>query len=309
MANEAYGELVPSNDVLGEGAQLSERLNEHGYAFLRGVLDRDAVTQVGSRMSAELERQGCVAVREHLPLWVSGGVESVDADALYRASDYESLVDASATVELMEQVFGMPVAVSRATNLRYQVPEDRVHESPPHQDHFTVGPNSDFKTFWIPLMDIDRTVGGLAIAAGSHRAGLIPHETHASAVSYQMEGRAQPAVPMDAVPGQWLTTDYRAGDVLVFESCTVHRGLPNTSPLVRFSLDVRAQPASTPVSWAWSHSIPEMKEHRRQVSVACQEEGLSVDQFEALMIQMHWRGFDFDRDVVCSLAAEMFGAR
>ena len=168
------------------------------------------------------------------------------------------------------------------------------------------GRNSDFKTFWIPLMDIDRTVGGLAIAVGSHRGGLLEHKKHETAVSYQMEGREQPAVPLEDVPGTWMTTDYRRGDILVFESCTVHRGLPNRSKVVRFSLDVRAQPASTPAGWAWSKSVPEMKEHRRTTLAVCQEAGLTTEQFEKLMIEMHWRGIEAEPAAIRALASKLF---
>ena len=305
-AAQPEGELRASNDLLESPDGLLRRVDSDGYLLFRSVLGSAAVGAIGAAMAAELQKQGVAVANADGAVWSGAGLDKIDGDALYCAAAYEPLVGSEELTLFMAQVFGCPVRVSRATNLRYQLPGDHVHDSPPHQDHFTVGPNSDFKTFWIPLMDIDRTVGGLAIAVGSHRGGLLEHRKHETAVSYQMEGREQPAVPLEDVPGTWMTTDYQRGDIVVFESCTVHRGLPNRSKVIRLSLDVRAQPALTPAGWGWSRSVPEMKEHRRKTLAVCQELGLTTEQFEKLMIEMHWRGIEAEPPAIRALASELF---
>ncbi|XP_045196303.1 uncharacterized protein LOC123551431 isoform X3 [Mercenaria mercenaria] len=46
--------------------------------------------------------------------------------------------------------------------------------------------------------------------------------------------------------GQWKTTKYEAGDVLIFGMNTVHMSTANLTDLVRISCDTRWQPASEP---------------------------------------------------------------
>ena len=56
------------------------------------------------------------------------------------------------------------------------------------------------------------------------------------------------AMDIDKVPGDWVTTDYRLGDALIFHSLTVHKALPNQSPdRFRLSVDYRFSPASQPI--------------------------------------------------------------
>ena len=66
----------------------------------------------------------------------------------------------------------------------------------------------------------------------------------------------------DPLEGRWTGGPMRAGDVLVFHSLTVHKGIPNRSDRLRMSIDCRfqrvrdpfnpdnANPDGQPLSWA-----------------------------------------------------------
>jgi hypothetical protein len=56
--------------------------------------------------------------------------------------------------------------------------------------------------------------------------------------------------------GRWLTTEYRASDVLIFSIFTVHASLDNQSDRVRISSDSRYQLASDPVDERWVGEKP-----------------------------------------------------
>jgi hypothetical protein len=56
--------------------------------------------------------------------------------------------------------------------------------------------------------------------------------------------------------GRWLTTDYRAGDVLIFSIFTVHASLDNRTNRIRLSSDSRYQPASAPADERWVGENP-----------------------------------------------------
>ena len=59
-----------------------------------------------------------------------------------------------------------------------------------------------------------------------------------------------------SIGGRWLTTDYRAGDVLIFSVFTIHASLDNRSKRVRLSSDSRYQPASAPADERWIGENP-----------------------------------------------------
>lgn len=50
----------------------------------------------------------------------------------------------------------------------------------------------------------------------------------------------------DPLDGRWASGPFQAGDVLLFHSMTVHKGVPNMSDKLRMSMDVRYQRVSDP---------------------------------------------------------------
>ena len=56
--------------------------------------------------------------------------------------------------------------------------------------------------------------------------------------------------------GRWLTTDFKAGDALIFSMFTVHTSLDNHSNTIRLSSDTRYQLASEPVDERWIGEKP-----------------------------------------------------
>jgi hypothetical protein len=150
-------------------------------------------------------------------------------------------------------------------------------------------------------MEIDSEVGGLALAVGSHRQGLRAHCEQQGVLSYQMKGRTQRGVALEAISEPWCTTDYRPGDLLVFHSLMLHRALPNVSDRIRLSLDARCQPATTPVTWQAERTILEQRLYRQEVRRIALEEGATEEQFEAAIIEMMRRGCAPEREQVQKL--------
>jgi hypothetical protein len=100
----------------------------------------------------------------------------------------------------------------------------------------------DMFTTWVALAEIDRVMGGFAILRNSHT------------YRYQavFEDREPPAgVPGEPIPGmdspEWVSTEWRPGDVVLFHCYTLHRGLYNRSSCVRLSVDYRWQATDHPV--------------------------------------------------------------
>ena len=85
--------------------------------------------------------------------------------------------------------------------------------------------------------DLPSIMGGIAILRGSHRFGVLPVTTHLGA------GNRCAVLPPELLEEcRWVTTEFEAGDVLVFPSQTVHAALHNASEFhMRLSVDFRYQ--------------------------------------------------------------------
>ena len=298
-------QFATSNDLLDDHERLNQRYEEDGFLFFSDVLDAAAVTQVRDDFLRVLADQGLVRMTAPLPTATGLGVEAVDDNELYAVASYLELCESVQLRDLLRRVFGEEVFVFRGTNIRYALPHDDVHVTPAHQDHFFVGPNDDFRTVWIPLMSIDESVGGLAVARGSHTIGLREHVEHEYAESYVFRGRKQKGVPLAAVDEEWFTADYEPGQVLVFHSHAVHRALPNRSDLVRLSLDARCQPARTPTTFQARSTMLELRRFRADVLAAAEQVGLSESAFEGVIAEMMKRSLPADRETVERVARDM----
>ena len=83
-------------------------------------------------------------------------------------------------------------------------------------------------------------MGGLSVLTGSHKFGVLP-------VSRSL-GAGGLRAHFQKIGGDWVSSPFELGDLLLFHSHTVHKGLPNLSGnRLRLSVDYRYQRASDPV--------------------------------------------------------------
>ena len=61
---------------------------------------------------------------------------------------------------------------------------------------------------------------------------------------------------LDKFGGQFATTEFQAGDALIFGMFTMHGSVENTSKQFRISTDTRYQPANEPVDERWIGDNP-----------------------------------------------------
>ena len=261
MTEKEYGEFQTANDHLGDVHLLDSIFNRQGYLFFRGVLDTQQVLEVKGDFVRELGRQGFVEPGGPEPIWTAKSLEELDDGRLYALDYYPKLLDSDATQGFFERLFGGPVFTFRSCTIRYTVPNDEKHGSPPHQDHFYINHTTDFRTMWVPLMDIYLELAGLAVAESSHKPGLREH-VEQDVYSYVLKGRKQKGVALQSIGEPWLTASYSPGDILVFHPHMLHWAPPNRSDKVRLSIDVRCQPASSLRSWQSESTLLEQRQFR-----------------------------------------------
>jgi hypothetical protein len=132
-------------------------------------------------------------------------------------------------------------------------------------------------TTWVPLGDVDFTLGGLMILEGSNRNSRL-RETYGKqdvdsfctnkpdatkwGKSWGTGGwlKGNPNRIRSSITGpagRWLSTEFKAGDALIFTIHTVHASLDNQSAdRIRFSSDTRYQLASEPADERWIGENP-----------------------------------------------------
>jgi hypothetical protein len=106
-----------------------------------------------------------------------------------------------------------------------------------HQDFPNVQGSTEVYTAWMPLIDCPMEVGPLQVAVGSHTNGVY---------DFGIAGGAGGIEIKDPLEGSWASGAFALGDVLLFHSMAVHKGVPNHSNKLRMSMDVRYQLVSEP---------------------------------------------------------------
>ncbi len=243
-----YTDCTP---LLGDRAALDRFYEEHGYLFLPGILDRDLVGKVAEQMLEGLIALGAAEPGTTLENLNIASFETVDEVAMHDYVKYDEFWNSPSTIKAFEQVLGEPVFVFLSTTIRYY-PTGAGTERPPsyltpfHQDGFYIGPNTDFRTTWVPLLPITEGTGGVAIADGSHVHG--PRE-HVISDTFKRFNHPVRGIPPEII-GQdetLLFSPMEPGDLLVFHAHMCHKSIPNMSvpPAMRMSMDTRVQPATS----------------------------------------------------------------
>jgi len=241
--------FVDSTPIAGDGAALAERMARDGYLFVRGLLPRRAVLDVRRQLLEAAAKGGWL--RRGLPL-EAGAADDAAAccdpepdylrvfRGMWTNEDLHALKYHPALTGLFERLFGEPVLVHPMFVQRNIFPARGGFDftTRAHQDKVHIGGGTSYAA-WIPLGDCPVAKGGLIVAEGSHRRGVLDFRVVSGA------GAMETIAPADCA---WAGGDFAAGDALVFCDTMVHMALPNRSDELRQSFDARYQRASDPVS-------------------------------------------------------------
>ena len=258
------GELTPTpRDGTGRVGAASDRLRatlaEHGYLFLRGAIDREAVRAARARVLHYMaDSRGLEPGSRPLDgvMGATGrSVRMMGRPAVTHHPAVRRVLEAPELVGLHREIQGGDVMTYDYKWLRAVGHEEFTGA---HMDHVYMGRGSpNVLTTWIPLDDIPIERGTLAVCEGSHRLdGFARVRDTYGAMDVDRDRVAgwfsnDPGEIRDRFGGRWLTADMRAGDVLVFGLHLMHASTTNTTDRWRLSCDVRFQPVDEPVDLRW----------------------------------------------------------
>ena len=191
---------------------------------------------------------------------------------LYSLPAFHALQHRSELSDLIGRLLAAPAMPQPRVIARVMFPKRVAHTTPAHQDFVPVQGAADTITAWIPLSDLAPEMGGLEIAAGSHRKGVFDF--------VPALGASGTEIP-DPLHGAWVGGTFQQGDVLFFHSMTVHRGAPATGTRLRLSVDFRFQRRADPIAPG------SLRPHDPEVSWEQIYEGWAPGQH-----QYYWRDWD-----------------
>ncbi len=157
----------------------------------------------------------------------------------YRLEATHAVKRHPAIVGFFDSMLGGEVLAHPLHVIRNVFPQREDFTTRAHQDYVHIQGTPETYTVWLPMHDCPRTMGGLAVAEGSHRSGVADFAVSSGAGGLEV---------VEPYEGRWRTGDFALGDALVFHSMTVHKGLPNRSECIRHSMDPRYQRADEPIS-------------------------------------------------------------
>jgi len=143
-------------------------------------------------------------------------------------------------LDLMEKVTGTTPFIYPMKMARISTPGKIGFETPPHQDAHSHRAGPTMAGLWVALHDVSEAMGRVKVLPRSHERGVRPVS------GTQGVGGVQCEIYPDETT--WHVSDFEAGDVLAFHSCTVHKAEPNTTAdTVRISVDTRFCDHGAPV--------------------------------------------------------------
>ncbi len=241
--------FVDSTDLIADGGALAGRMKRDGYLFLRGLLPRADVAEVQRQIGEIARTDGWL--KPDRPVAEAAADLSgfcVDPDPTYlktlrrinRLEAYHGLKHHPRLIGLFERMLGGPILAHPRVLMRNIFPAKEEFTTKAHQDFPNVQGTTEAFTAWIPLIDCPIEVGPLQVATGSHAQGVYDFHIGAGAGGIEIK---------DPLDGRWTSGPFSVGDVLIFHSMTVHKGVPNRSDRLRMSIDVRFQLVSEPFNF------------------------------------------------------------
>ena len=277
MCPECFGELECSASLIEKPEALQERMREDGYLFIRGFFRREDVLAARRTVVTRLAACGMLEPGTDPMQAVARREKHRNSphDLAKDNAELDSLLYRGRIMDFYRRLFMEEVRHFDFTWFRAVLPG---HGTKPHCDvvYMGRGTRDRLYTAWVPIGDVPLEVGGLMILEGSHKQqerlrayldldvdayctnGRHAEEIESGRLMWERNGTLSnnPVSLREKLGGRWLTTAFRAGDLLTFPMQTVHASLDNPSDRVRLSSDSRYQPASEPADERWVGENP-----------------------------------------------------
>ncbi len=274
---DKFGFLESSTHLVDDVQALQHRMDAQGYLFLPGLLNRDEVLAARRTVATRLAALNLLDPAHDIMECIAA--PTADASFMRELAlnnpELMKVLYAGPMMAFFEHFFGEPALHFDFTWFRAVSPG---HGTPAHMDVVYMGRGTKrLYTAWTPIGDVPLETGGLMVLEKSHQHERLNSGYATKDVDTFCENRVgKDFVKMggggnirdggalsydmvtlrDRLGGRWLTSDYRAGDVLIFSIYLVHGSLDNHGNQIRLSSDTRYQRASEPADHRWMGADP-----------------------------------------------------
>ncbi|MBV7333008.1 phytanoyl-CoA dioxygenase family protein [Chloroflexi bacterium TSY] len=266
VSPQKFGELRESNHILSDETALRTRMRDEGYLFFRGLLDRKEVLEARREILLKYATIGEIDPRCDVMDAIYCKTESIEdaaishvnlrafSESVRSGQAYLNVVLHQQVMDFWSRIFGTEALCFDMRWPRFVRPSEGCgfHADGPYLSRGS----QKVSTSWIPLGDVDKHEGALIILEHSHK-----NETLLNTYAKKDADRdklawlsTNPLTLQERFGGRWLSTDFRAGDVLCFSKDMLHGALDNHSPIgkCRLTSDTRYQPANEPLDERWN---------------------------------------------------------
>ena len=257
-------ELRDSNDILGSAVATRSRMEDDGYLLIRGLHDKAQVLAARRKILEKLTERGMLdpnaSPMEGIfnPDYKEGATTgSMNNKELTRSPEFRQVVEGERVMNFFSHFLG---GEPLSFDFKWLRTAGTGAGSPIHCDIVFMGRGTqNLYSCWTPIGDVTLDMGPLVICLGSHKFEKVRQTYGASDVDRDLiEGKFSddPVEIVDKFGGIWATTEFEAGDAIIFSMFNMHGSLVNTSNKVRISVDTRYQLASEPVDERWGGQNP-----------------------------------------------------
>jgi len=268
---DAFGELRDSSKDREDMETLRRRLAEDGYILLRGILDRTWVDEAHAEALESLVAQGFVSHgADRLAVRGARVSKSGFESENRRFSSVRRLAVSGRMIEFYTEFMDAEVRAFDHLWMRFMAPGQATG---PHCDIVYMGRGTtELYTSWIPLTAVALEDGPLLVLERSHRIERLRNGYGRMDIDKVGNWRRvrfrhgrffrggdysrNPRRVRKEFSLRWLTSEFDAGDVLIFTPYTMHASLDNCSKRFRISVDARYQRAADPIDERWIGDQP-----------------------------------------------------
>jgi hypothetical protein len=255
------GLLRDANELLEQPSALKARIEEDGYLLIRGLHDREKVKATRRFLLEKLDENEQIdrsyPLDDAIPAEGKRGMFWGGNKTVTHQPAFLNLVESPEIMNFCEHYYDAPIMTYDYKWLRVVGPGNF---SGAHYDIVYMGRGTkNLLTVWTPLSDISFDMAPLLVLVGSHRFEVLK-ETYGKmdvdrdhvtgSFSYD------PIELVDRYGGQWQTSEFKMGDVVILGMYTMHASLDNISNRFRLSTDTRYQRADEPVDERWIGENP-----------------------------------------------------
>jgi ectoine hydroxylase-related dioxygenase (phytanoyl-CoA dioxygenase family) len=244
IPQDRFGRLVEFDGQSDSPADVQQFLQEHGYIVFRQGLDRASIMSARKEVLSRLNEVGEIAepVIEGRATGQSRRPDPTEDRGKFWKSvncghALREVTHGRPTYDIVAKVFG---EAARGHDLMYLRPMPPGGVTPLHYDYpFFAGDSLRIHTVWIPIGDVPLCDGPLVIVENSFQFNDLLDAIRAIDFSDNRSNDAVQAAAYDAPNAlhpidlaeqrsvRLLSTDFEAGDVVVFSGFTLHGSLDN----------------------------------------------------------------------------------